>query len=312
MHIDTPRLYLRHFIFEDAIDVYEYSKNPNVGNAAAWLPHPNLEYSRIIINKFIDKKEIAIVDKNTDRVIGSIGVFNPVDKELKGKEISFSLSEKYWGLGIMKEALNFAIPYIFEKYWIDNLYCCCFKDNDKSKSVALGMGFNFIKEFLYEDIPNSEPKMVDYYTLNKNNFYHFKYDFTKEQYIEIRNKVEWKGLKDDQYNNIIRNSNYKLSIYNNNELIGMARCITDYGYLYLLCDIMIDPKYQGKGIGKKLVEHFTKYLKYQINDKYAKLYIMSLKGKEEFYNKLGYNTDAATGLTMIYDGDENGYERKED
>lgn len=126
----------------------------------------------------------------------------------------------------------------------------------------------------------------------------FKYDFTKEEYIKYRSLVNWISLSDEQVDNIIKNSNYKLAIYKNDELLGIARCISDDGYLYLLCDVMINPNAQGMGVGRALLNHFIEYLKNKIDNKYAKIYIMSLKGKEGFYNKLGFTDNIATGLTI--------------
>lgn len=42
--------------------------------------------------------------------------------------------------------------------------------------------------------------------------------------------------------------------YHGSRQIGFARVITDWATTYLLCDVVIDEEYRGKGIGKKLVE----------------------------------------------------------
>lgn len=129
----------------------------------------------------------------------------------------------------------------------------------------------------------------------------FKDDFTKEDYIRLRNLVSWNVLDDEQIQNIITNSSYKFSALENGKVVAIVRCITDNAYLYLLCDVMVDPLYQGKGVGKMMILEFINYLKVKINNKYAKLYIMSLKGKEGFYKSLGFSEDYATGLTKIFE-----------
>lgn len=43
-------------------------------------------------------------------------------------------------------------------------------------------------------------------------------------------------------------------VYHGKKQIGFARVITDYATTYWLCDVVIDEKYRGKNIGKKLVE----------------------------------------------------------
>ena len=41
------------------------------------------------------------------------------------------------------------------------------------------------------------------------------------------------------------------------ELVGFARAFTDYATAYYLCDVIVDEKHRGKGIGKLLVEAVT-------------------------------------------------------
>lgn len=299
MEIITNRLILRDFQIEDVYDVFEYSKNPNVGFSAAWAPHPNIEYSILIVKKFIRKKEIAICLKDSNKVIGSIGIMDPIDPDLTGKEISFALSESYWGQGIMKEALNFVIPYFMEEYNIDRIYCCSFLDNERSHNVIKKIGFTEHGKYLYNYSSDQEPKEVMYYELLFEEFYHYEFDFTKEQYIKFRNLVGWQELTDEQIEKILGNTSFKTAIYNQGKLLGLARCISDDGHIYLLCDVMVHPKSQGKGIGKKMIDSFVKHITHYIGDNHAKIYIMALKGKEGFYETIGFSDKYATGLSIV-------------
>lgn len=312
MRIETERLILRYFTLEDTPDVYKYSCNPRVAVPAAWLPHKTMEYSRRIVEKFIRSKEIAIWSKELGRVIGSIGVFSPVDSALNGREISYALAEEVWGQGLMKEALNYAIGYIFEEYRCPSLYLCNFLDNSASRRVAEGIGFTYIKEFLYTDIPDGSPKMVRYYELKYEDFYEFRFSFTKEEYRDFRNLVGFKALEENQLNAVIENSTYRIAVRNQGRIVGMARCISDKAYLYLLCDVMVHPQVQHRGIGKRMLNRFIKNLKYKIGNQYAKIYIMSLKGKEGFYQSVGFTEDIATGLTIEWEGKTYENEGKKD
>jgi len=47
-------------------------------------------------------------------------------------------------------------------------------------------------------------------------------------------------------------------VYCNEEQIGFGRIITDFATTYYLCDVILDEKYQGIGLGKKLVECMIK------------------------------------------------------
>jgi GNAT superfamily N-acetyltransferase len=69
----------------------------------------------------------------------------------------------------------------------------------------------------------------------------------------------------------------------------MARVITDYGYVVYIADVIVMPEYQGKGVGRLLLNGIMKY----INDNIApgqqkSINLMAAKGKEEFYKKFGF------------------------
>lgn len=42
-------------------------------------------------------------------------------------------------------------------------------------------------------------------------------------------------------------------VYFNGVQVGFARAVTDYATIYWLCDVIIDEKHRGKGLGKALV-----------------------------------------------------------
>ena len=54
MVLETERLLLRRFKSDDLMDFYEYCKNPNVGPNAGWLPHANIDISKVILDEFIN------------------------------------------------------------------------------------------------------------------------------------------------------------------------------------------------------------------------------------------------------------------
>ena len=107
--LETERLILRPWKLDDLDDFFEYAKNPDVGPRAGWLPHKNKEKSLEILNKFIEeKKTFAIVYKENNKVIGSLGLekYNLEDKlseffDYRGREIGYVLSKDYWGKALM-------------------------------------------------------------------------------------------------------------------------------------------------------------------------------------------------------------------
>ena len=45
-----------------------------------------------------------------------------------------------------------------------------------------------------------------------------------------------------------------LGVYCAGEQIGFVRCVTDFATIFWLCDVIVDERYRGRGIGKAMVE----------------------------------------------------------
>lgn len=143
--IETDRLYLRRWKRKDAADLFEYAKNPNVGPAAGWKPHESQMESRFVITSvYMQNMAWAVVDKATDKVIGSIGLdedkFRP---NISSMELGYSLSEDYWGRGLITEAAKGIIRYAFDVLWLDVLMIKTGEDNVKSQRVIEKCGFAY-------------------------------------------------------------------------------------------------------------------------------------------------------------------------
>ena len=54
--LKTERLILRPWKKEDLQDFYEYASVDGVGQPAGWLPHKNIDESKIILTMFIERK----------------------------------------------------------------------------------------------------------------------------------------------------------------------------------------------------------------------------------------------------------------
>lgn len=151
MVTETERLIIRPFVLEDLNDFYEYASVEGVGENAGWSHHKDIYESLEILKLFINSEEYAIVYKENNKVIGSVGFKDA--KELpteynnkKIKEIGYVLSKDYWGRGIMVEALNALIEYYFKTLNYDFLTCCAFKRNKRSQRVIEKLGFSYCKD----------------------------------------------------------------------------------------------------------------------------------------------------------------------
>lgn len=143
--IETERLILDKWSKKDAKDLFEYARTPNVGPAAGWKPHESVAESKARIKKlFIPNRTWKITMKGEDKAIGSIG-FEPDPRrpEIRAKELGYSLSEDYWGLGIMTEAAREVVRYAFEEEELQVLSIETAPDNKRSLRVIEKLGFKY-------------------------------------------------------------------------------------------------------------------------------------------------------------------------
>lgn len=143
--LETNRLILRMWKKKDAPALYEYAKNPNVGPHAGWKPHESVHESRMIISQlFLTNMCWAIVDKESGKVIGSIGLeedkFRP---DVKSKELGYSLAEDHWKKGFMTEAAKRVIHYAFDDLKLDLLMIRTGDANLRSQRVIEKCGFAY-------------------------------------------------------------------------------------------------------------------------------------------------------------------------
>ena len=158
IRLETERLILREWNLDDLDDLFEYASNPDVGPRAGWNPHKNKEESFAILNRFINgKKTFAIVYKDNNKVIGSLGVeFYELEEELtefnnyQGRSIGYVLSKDYWGQGLMPEALKALIGYLFNELKYDFLVSGHFDFNTRSSRVQEKCGFRPYRKIVFD------------------------------------------------------------------------------------------------------------------------------------------------------------------
>lgn len=111
---------------------------------------------------------------------------------------------------------------------------------------------------------------------------------TYQEYISLRNSVGWNNFAEEQVFGAIGNSLYDISVVDNNRTIAMGRLIGD-GIYYLIVDIVVNPEFQGKGIGSKIIDMLLEYIdnRTPIRGR-SSVQLIAEQGKEAFYIKKGF------------------------
>ncbi|UTR06969.1 GNAT family N-acetyltransferase [Alkalihalobacillus sp. LMS6] len=83
---------------------------------------------------------------------------------------------------------------------------------------------------------------------------------TPKAYNELRLEGGISGKSLEAAEVGLKNSLFAVSLYDQDVLIGMGRVIGDGGAFFQVVDIVVKPSYQGKGLGKVIMEEITTYL----------------------------------------------------
>ena len=171
VRLETERLILRPWTWEDLEDFHEYSSIDGLGQMAGWTPHKSMEESKVILDLFIrHKKTFAIEMKETGKVIGSVGIeeLDPdPEAELLGRELGYVLHKDYWGRGLMPEAVRAVISWCFDALRYDFLTCSHFDWNTQSKRVIEKTGFRYFSTSRHETRYDTVENAMNYILYNK-------------------------------------------------------------------------------------------------------------------------------------------------
>ena len=128
---------------------------------------------------------------------------------------------------------------------------------------------------------------------------------TPEEYMDLRKAVGWAEFPLEQAKACIDNAYMIQCVRDGDKAIGVVRLLWDGGYIAFLSDVIVDSEYQGRGIGRKLVDACIQRLKDDMKPGYkVKMTLNSAKGKEAFYEKFGFrvrpNDDAGAGMDQWF------------
>ena len=124
----------------------------------------------------------------------------------------------------------------------------------------------------------------------------FKNTIPATEYNNLRVGAGWRSLSIEQAEVGLSNSAYLISAWDDDKPVGVARVISDRGYIYLIVDVIVALEYQGQGIGRHMVEEIEVWLRQEKEGKPTMMvYLMAAEGKEEFYEKFGFRRRPGEG-----------------
>jgi len=110
---------------------------------------------------------------------------------------------------------------------------------------------------------------------------------TVADFLLLRKKVGWGELEADLAQKSINNSLFHVTIYHDQQLIGMGRVVGDGAMYFYIQDVVVDPDFHNQGLGTELMDTIEGYLRYTA-DKGSTIGLLAAQGKESFYARYGY------------------------
>lgn len=144
--MQTDRLFLRRWTEEDALILYKYASDPEVGPRAGWPVHDSIEYSKNVIREYFSNDcTWAIVLKSTGKPIGCMGYYTQATSNIpigeNDCEVGYWIGKPYWNQGLCTEALRLMLDYCINVKHFDNIWADHFIGNPASGRVMEKCGF---------------------------------------------------------------------------------------------------------------------------------------------------------------------------
>lgn len=128
----------------------------------------------------------------------------------------------------------------------------------------------------------------------------FQYDCSNiewESVVEILKEVGMTYFDMDTHKKAFENSYKVIFVFDGHELIGFGRAISDGVYQAAIYDIAVSPKYQGRNIGRIIIEKILERLPN------CNCILYASPGREAFYEKFNFRK-MRTGMALFNNADK--------
>ena len=112
---------------------------------------------------------------------------------------------------------------------------------------------------------------------------------TPDLFLELYTSVGWEPPCKEQVECALQNTEASFVAYEGEKAVGMVRLLGDSGMSFYVKDFAVLPMYQGRGVGRELMQQVHQYILDHIEDGWAvSLELISTKEAIDFYKKQGF------------------------
>jgi GNAT superfamily N-acetyltransferase len=123
---------------------------------------------------------------------------------------------------------------------------------------------------------------------------------TAGEFIALWESVWGDGPTPEQTARAMASTLFRVSVYDGGRAVAMARMIGDLGLCCYIKDVVVRPEYQGRGIGRMLVQELLRYIRENaVLGTRVSVELAALPEKVPFYEKLGFSANEAQRLRLM-------------
>ena len=137
--------------------------------------------------------------------------------------------------------------------------------------------------------------MTDRFTIKYN-------ELNAKEFVYLWKSVWGEPPSLEQTELAMKNTLFRVSIFDGEKIVAMARAIGDKGLCYYIKDVVVHPDYQSRGLGRILIGEILEY----INANGAQgtdiaVELCAMPDKIPFYEKFGFASNEAQRLRIMYE-----------
>lgn len=147
--LQTGRLVLRPFQIDDAEQMFRnWASDKTVTKFLTWPAHENMDVTRNTVQGWVDgyakpdQYLWAVEFKELHEPIGSIAAVK-IDAQTESASIGYCIGRKWWGQGLVAEALRAVIRFFFEEVGMNCVNACHDPRNPNSGKVMRKSGMTY-------------------------------------------------------------------------------------------------------------------------------------------------------------------------
>ena len=121
-----------------------------------------------------------------------------------------------------------------------------------------------------------------------------KVDFEQLQRLFVKTAFWARSRTMEDLEIAVTNSNPVVTVWDGDRLMGFARATSDGIYRAAIWDVIVDPDYQGMGLGRKLVQTV---LSHPLVSKVERVYLTTTH-QQSFYERIGFERNETTTMVL--------------